>query len=713
MITLAISSTLEMAIVLTVLLSLWLCTHCTLYCICIFASCLWSKQKCGGSCLSSMVTGPVVRTSSEFLNLRITHTLSIPSSPMDGFVLDKALANPKFEGYKLQIIDQDEAIRRYSLSYLPSQSAATGRSLLTFKEVQSRVSHNHLCVPSTGNSSRALYIDGEYQVVLLEFDSDGSPPQFRVVFTMPRPLSARQTFGSGPKDVHPEYPSASFLDEETCFVSDGYGLLYILQIARLEQATLLGTYQLPNSRPFRIHLVNKISDDRRFAILSFLREKESTDKELDSYEVCAAQFNLHPTTINPSPDEVLSLDIVWQRRGSDAPVGVLFSALSEAYILLGGSPYACVGDQTSEHAYEPTADEIAPIPRAGEDFSSNLGPHKTPPPFSWTQTADSLTVAFPLPASTPKSAMKVSLTNTSFSLRFLYHPEAVEAVTLPFYDSKRFWGPISVEDSLWTWDRDAGHSFGLLTLHLEKAHDSVRWPHLFEPSSQSNEEEDVPETLDPSELVNIRESLEKYTAALQSGEDASGLGLGRGAPSLSQGEMDEEVDSNVGRHTYQTCIPLEDKTNTTMNNTPFTLLSSPLPGSNATDPPSIITKTNVDGNLFCINQAQDTVSLQRWHHQSTFPALAFVLASKRDSRFTYHTHNSVFLWENGTREGTGNMFIYRKTTGFQDLWAKQSVLRITTGGIALLGVGVVSTMEGKKVIACLTEKEVVIVTSIL
>ena len=77
-------------------------------------------------------------------------------------------------------------------------------------------------------------------------------------------------------------------------------------------------------------------------------------------------------------------------------------------------------------------------------------------------------------------------------------------------------------------------------------------------SMHGDEDEDVevPETLDPSELANIRESLEKYTSALVTGEDASGLGLGTGVPSLAENELDESVDAPgaVGREFYVTWV---------------------------------------------------------------------------------------------------------------------------------------------------------------
>lgn len=96
---------------------------------------------------------------------------------MDGeiFHVDKSLLNPKFEGYKLHIISQDDSVLQFPLANRPSQAATSGKSPLTFQEVQSRITHNHLTVH--GESGRAIYFDADYNVILIELDqvSEASP----------------------------------------------------------------------------------------------------------------------------------------------------------------------------------------------------------------------------------------------------------------------------------------------------------------------------------------------------------------------------------------------------------------------------------------------------------------------------------------------------------------------------------------------------------
>jgi hypothetical protein len=80
-----------------------------------------------------------------------------------------SLLNPKFEGYKLDPVDQDEILFRYPLEYPTTQSTASNTILLSFPEVQSRITHNHLATsPAEG---RAVYVDSDYNLILVNADT--------------------------------------------------------------------------------------------------------------------------------------------------------------------------------------------------------------------------------------------------------------------------------------------------------------------------------------------------------------------------------------------------------------------------------------------------------------------------------------------------------------------------------------------------------------
>lgn len=87
----------------------------------------------------------------------------------ENFNPDRSLLNPKFEGYRLDLISQDDAVSRLPLKYQPSQTASSGRAPLSFKEVQSRITHNHITTDS--ETSTILYVDADFQVVLVDLNS--------------------------------------------------------------------------------------------------------------------------------------------------------------------------------------------------------------------------------------------------------------------------------------------------------------------------------------------------------------------------------------------------------------------------------------------------------------------------------------------------------------------------------------------------------------
>ena len=549
-----------------------------------------------------------------------------------------------------------------------------------------------------------------------------------MLYELPKPIKSYSEDGP-----HLEYPSAAFFDSTTLFVSDGHGILYALRVEESGPARILNSFELKippkyesahSLVPFRLHSAAPSSPQSILVILSSKHYNNSTgtdeaerkkQPQKSKYDVWAVTVDLEQM----GQDQPLALDVAWHRRGDDVPLQVFYVESKGAFMLVGNTEYRSIVAPTVP-SYEPSADEIAPIPRAGENFdnangeSTTQGPSK-PPPYSWTQTEDSVTVAFPLPSATPKGAIKVTFSPTTLSL-FITDEEDVlskiSPVPLPRYAATKFWDGIRTTTSFWTFDRQASSAYGPLTLYLDKQHDSTRWGQVFAAAgtgTASNEPE-VPETLDPSELVLIRESLEKYTAALQGGEDASGLGLGRGMPSLAQGEVDDELDADVGDMSQLTWITPDGAepawARAAGADEPFTLLSTPLPGD-AASYLSLVIKHGMDGCQFAYEE--------EWKHTATFNVLSFVLASKRDTRFVHHlSSKAVLAFESGARDLGGNVYIYRAPAKCTDKSAKQAVLKVGNGSSGpLLGVGLTVTRAGREEILCLCERELVIIHSTL
>jgi hypothetical protein len=104
-----------------------------------------------------------------------------------------------------------------------------------------------------------------------------------------------------------------------------------------------------------------------------------------------------------------------------------------------------------------------------------------------------------------------------------------------------------------------------------------------------------------------------------------------------------------------------------------------------------------------------------WTHTSTFSALSFVLASKRDVRFTYHVPSkAVLAFESGGGASYGgNLYLYRQTKP-SDTRGKQAILRIGDESAgALLGVGALRGVDGQYIIMCLCEGKMFVLQGLL
>lgn len=430
------------------------------------------------------------------------------------------------------------------------------------------------------------------------------------------------------------------------------------------------------------------------------------------YDIRCIRFSV---PVSLPQDRVQAMDVIWHRKGEDVPLYTYHDPARHAWLLVGSSIYRPAS--TPSNAYEPSADELAPVPRKNENLEAAVETKEppTPPPYSWTQTGDTVSVAFALPRSTPKSDIKVAFSPKSLAV-FVSGENPLSA-PLPRF-SKTLWDGIQPTSSVWTWDREAEKAFGLLTVHLDKQHEGTRWLQVFTSTGSASEDPydvEVPETLDPSELANILESMEKFTIAARTGEDASGLGLGTGVPSFAKGEMDDEVDVSVGSAACVTWVSDSGDTlpmSTRNGDGTLQLLSTPIPGISE---PSFIGKSGVDGVVFTLSPSSSPDGPAAWSHTSTFSALAFVLASKRDVRFTYHVPSkAVLAFESGSGAGYGgNLYLYRSTKP-KDTSGQQSILRVGGGAAgSLLGVGALKGSDGQIIILCLCEERLLVLRRLL
>ena len=458
-----------------------------------------------------------------------------------------------------------------------------------------------------------------------------------------------------------------------------------------------------------------------------------------------------------------ALEPEWTVKGDDLPAFVQFDAAKERYAVASSSPLTSISTTPPPTQLPQTAIDKEMTKLEGTDpahLPSDSNSNPKPPPFSWTQDKESLTVAFPIPSATPTSSIRITFSRLYLTLHIASPSAAlsnsIPNFALPRVSHKKWWGEVDPHTSVWTFDREAegrDSNFGILTLHLEKQHAGTKWSDVFAASSRPdsggnakieelNEEweyEEVAETVDPSELAKISEDMEKWTRGImEGGASYSNEGLGHGVPtSLMGDEMDVEVDAETGRSIVISWIEggqkgdggtqQEPRIITPHSSLPYSLLSTSLPFAFSSSSPSsvdssITIKHDVDGLLFRppSNSSPESKPYQ-WTHASTFPALAFVLATKRDTRFVYHhldkfalafdssalLPSSTSSVTNTSRDGAGNLFVYF-TPRPQENKGKQMVLRVGDGGSgSVMGVAGIELEEGEIAVVALCERELV------
>jgi hypothetical protein len=503
-------------------------------------------------------------------------------------------------------------------------------------------------------------------------------------------------------------------------VSDGTGRIYFLRAFAGPSTPnqLIATAEITVEDilvPFRLHSAGLEGASVR-TLISYRTPGVplvKTSKGKITFDLAAYSFllpNQKSTTTHITPS------LLWKKRGSDIPSYV---ALQDSlWLVAASSPYQDI-ENPAPPSFVLSPSETTCIPRANENLDN--GSAQPPPPYSWTQTSDSLTVVFPLPSNTPKSHIHVNISPKYLTVLVQNENPEVSPVPLPRFAMRELWDAVDRSTSLWTWDKEGDlpstpgqpRTVGLLTLYLEKVHEGTKWPHVFALAGKGTEDAiaEVPETIDPSEMYKIREALEKYTAALSNGEDPSGLGLGSGTPSLAQGEIDESIDENVGRHAVLMWFGIMDGLEApTPSVAEGEVLALPLPISGeGIQKSALVIKNTIDGLLYT---APVLPEIDGWDHTATFPALAFVLASKRDTKFIFHVgKDAVLALESGGREARPNLYAFHDAKGKNT--AKQSLVRVGSGGLgALLGVGGLK-VNGQIVLVCLRERELAIIRGIV
>jgi hypothetical protein len=301
------------------------------------------------------------------------------------------------------------------------------------------------------------------------------------------------------------------------------------------------------AQPFLIRAVGAVQDDRAEVVLSrAIRipqdepsgSKRAAPKHNISYELVCVVILLSEDSDKTASRE---LSVLWRLSGEEFPTYVervggrwIFGA-SKTFVMYGSTKDDSTGGDIGRDAL--TADQSgAAMPVDETDY-----------PYSWSQTKTSINLTIEkLPADILPSRDIVCLLRPNTLTLQIHARENASLKPL----LRRFlrnggkdgvhdwWDTIQGQESTWTWEKEfdpaTGTTLGKLELSLEKANEGVKWPQLFAPRQENDEDDqgllpvrkarsaggdedewtykeiEVPETMSEEDRAYVKASLEGF-----------------------------------------------------------------------------------------------------------------------------------------------------------------------------------------------------------
>ncbi|GBB90740.1 hypothetical protein RclHR1_01780007 [Rhizophagus clarus] len=608
---------------------------------------------------------------------------SVPIKP------NRNLLNPKFEGYKLKVFDENSQLIQFQL---PLPAITTPKiptnSKLSYKEIQNRIHFNHLFKGFEINKGKGIcfYFDSENFVTLAEYEpATSNVVTHRLLKIQQTSDSSESIEGDSSQHLYSNFPSLRALSPKLLLVTNGSGIIFLVQINSndntssysgeiLYQSEFQGHSQLKqesglNNMPCVLldgRIIGNERDDKHphilFLVYNTVLDTISSEPTEETRKVL---FDVSLLQISMSPQ--YEIKIIHVIRGPDIPFYCSIEFNGEGYVIGSNMEYEVVyKSSTQNEDIKPMDIEDDQVSEKQEEKSTNRVS-----PYIWTQTPSDVTICFQLPKGTPKSVVHCNFSQTHLSLTINLGDNSKVSPghpPIPCYAFTRLFDLIDPSVSLWTIEP----AIGLLTLHLEKHNHNTRWTHVFQ------HDDGVFETLDPNEFAEFRERLEKFTSDLiESTNEQSGAfePLQRMIGHETEESIDYEGKSSVfmwleregdlitkssGGNVYL-CRQFEWCENAEISNN-ISLL------------PSVCLKSDVDGVVYSIGHPVDSsklaISPLVVTHVATFNAFAFVQASKREKRFMFHDPKYRFVI---ILEGDHRAFVYKRHEGHEK-YGEQSVV---------------------------------------
>ncbi|KAJ2958314.1 hypothetical protein NQZ79_g6087 [Umbelopsis isabellina] len=600
------------------------------------------------------------------------------------FKSDRTLINSKFDGYKLQVFPENTNVHRFQLPTALSIPKVAMNSRLSYRELQARVKFNHLSI--SHQQRLAFYVDNESSVIGVELSQTGDRVRYHKIAQLQAPLTDVPSYAEPDSSTPllPQYPSLHSLSSDMILASNGAGLIYAIKLNRDDASgditgKILATSQFAGDGTEGLSPVPCVISDARMVdgeINIITWSVASQENDVPAHPTLDAPtsktlFNIaYSKLLVSTSEENVAADLSIQHilRGRDIPFYCEFDVEATGYVMGSAHAYDVVFSK------EDTEMKETSVETADEKKTSTS-------PYRWVQSSDDLTIVFQLPPNTPKSAI-----SCKFNVQHMSLMVQNDQVTICSYPFRKLWDTIDPNSSVWTLDVASG----LLTIELMKKNENVRWLHVFEQDDQ------VLEDLNPEQLKEIQERLEKFT----------GEGKAIGTPGWKQPlqhpivtDMDEDID-HEGQAISLAWIDGDSgkiKAEVLAGGQEWISTSFKQPSSDKFS--SVCLKLDVDGLVYAVERG-DPISVK---HTASFNALAFVQASKRDQRFIYHDPANAF---SVILEGTRNAYIYYRHDDGKRNIDVQTLVDLTQGhDVDVIGTQLIDD----KVILVLLETSVVVI----
>ncbi|ORX47654.1 hypothetical protein BCR36DRAFT_413594 [Piromyces finnis] len=575
--------------------------------------------------------------------------------------VNRNLYNPKFEGYKLNL-NTDIQIIHHNLPSKVDVNCIKTYSHTPYKIIEARNRLNFV-FQNPWYSYSFFYIDESYSLIYILIDEVTFEATYYNLFQIEEPADEDKN----------EYPTVVFVNENLLVLSDGAfnGKIYVLNFNNENKVVTIKTiiskrklleennFYEQNVYPVNLMYAKLSCDKQKIYILGYTYNSSSIISNLTTFNkskktklefyVSLCEITIGSSSIDIDSGNTISsnLKLISATKCNNSPTyGSIEDYITETVEsssktnidIINEGNYMIVSENDAFQEYISIVNndekdkkvdnenlsnkESMIIEKQDKQLQNQIPKHTTL--YKWYQEMDDITLYFHL-FELEKNRVQCKFTKNKIILNVLNRNNEIIEI---FNDE--LWDEVIPEECVWTIERSRNKSGSIITLHLEKKN-QVRWIQMFK------EDDHVLETVDPSELANIKERLLMFT-----GNDDEDQGL---YPKINSIQQTEECDMEKSPISFVRLSKAGHITDINQGSgfewlcTSFPTLDSPYFMS---DNDNCVTNSQEPSvvSYLCLKQDVDGIILKpedhlKMNHCAVFNAFGFVEASKRNKKFAY------------------------------------------------------------------------------